>query len=130
MAAYDVKKITVVVDGQYLTGFSSDSKVSAEMSEDRLIEYIGVDGEVDFSKNANNAGEVTVTLKSTSPSVRHLNNLANARKVFPLSVIDLNENGVNATGSEAFVRQPVLPDNAKEITDVEFTIFVGDLTIE
>lgn len=128
--AYDIRKVTVVVDGTYLTGFSSDSKVSAERTEDSLIEYIGVDGDVDFSVNANDAGEVTVTLKSTSPSVAYLNNLANKRKIFPISIIDLNKNGVNANGTEAFVRKPVLPDNSKEISDVEFTIFVGDLTIE
>jgi hypothetical protein len=128
--AYDVKKITTVVDGQYLTGYSSDSKVKAEKEEDSLIEYIGVDGDVDFSKNANNSGVITITLKSTSPSISYLNRLSNARKVFPISVIDLNENGVNATGTDAFVRKPVLPDNAKEISDVEYEIFVGDLTIE
>lgn len=127
---YDIRKVTVVVDGTYLTGYSSDSKVSAERTEDSLIEYIGVDGDVDFSVNANDAGEVTVTLKSTSPSVAYLNNLANKRKIFPISIIDLNKNGVNANGTEAFVRKPVLPDNSKEISDVEFTIFVGDLTIE
>lgn len=128
--AYDVKKITVVIDGRYLTGFSSDNKVSAEKAEDSQIEYIGVDGEVDFSNNANNAGTVTVTLKSTSPSISYLNRLANARKKFPVSVIDLNDNGVNATGTEAFVRKPVLPDKAKEISDVEYELFVGDLTIQ
>lgn len=128
--AYDAKKITVVVDGRYLTGFSSDSKVSAEKAEDSQIEYIGVDGEVDFSENANESGTVTVALKSTSPSVRYLNRLANARKTFPISVIDLNSNGVNATGTNAFVRKAMLPDKSKEISDVEYEIFVGDLTIQ
>lgn len=128
--AYDVKKITVVVDGRFLTGFSSDSKVKAERMEDTQIEYIGVDGEVDTSINANNAGTVTVTLKSTSPSVAYLNQLSNARKIISLSVIDLNINGVNATGTGAFVRKPRFADVGKEISDVEYEIFVGDLTIQ
>lgn len=128
--AYDIKKITVVVDGRYLTGFSKDNKVKAERTEDSQIEYIGVDGEVDFSINGNDAGTVKVTLKSTSPSVGYLNKLANARKIFPISVIDLNENGVNATGTNGFVRKPILPDKSKEISDVEYEIFVGDLTIQ
>lgn len=128
--AYDVKKITVVVDGRFLTGFSADSKVKAERMEDTQIEYIGVDGEVDTSINANNAGTVTVTLKSTSPSVGYLNRLANSRKVLAVSIIDLNTNGVNATGTNAFVRKPMFPDTSKEIADVEYEIFVGDLTIQ
>ena len=127
--AYDVKKVTVVVDGVYLTGFSSDDKVTAEREEDTQIEYIGVDGEFDSSINANNSGTVSVTLKSTSPSILYLNRLANARTTFPLSVIDLNENGVNATGANGFVRKPMLPDKSKEISDVEYEIFVGDLMI-
>lgn len=127
---YDINKLSAIIGGQHITGFSSDSKVQAEMSEDRLMEYISVDGDVDFSRNANNAGEVTLTLKSTSPSIQYLNKLANSRKIVSISVIDLNENGTNASGTEAFVRNPILPDNAKEITDVEYTIFVGDLTIE
>ncbi len=128
--AYDVKKITVVVDGRFLTGFSADTKVSAEKDEDSQTEYIGVEGDVDFSKNASNAGTVTVSLKSTSPSIAYLNNLANTRKIFPISVVDLNDNGANATGTEAFVRKPILPDKGKEISDVEYEIFVGDLSIE
>lgn len=128
--AYDVKKITVVVDGRYLTGFSEDDKVSAEREEETQIPHIDVDGDVDFSVNSNNSGIVTVPLKSTSPSVRYLNRLANARKVFPISVIDLNDNGVNASGTDAFVQKPVFPEKGKEISDAEFEIFVGDLTIE
>lgn len=128
--AYDVKKVTVVVDGMFLTGFSEDSKVSAEKDEETQLPHIGVDGEVDFSINANNSGTITVPLKSTSPAVRYLNRLANARKVFAVSAIDLNNNGVSANGTEAFIQKPVFPEKGKEISDAEFEIFVGDLTIE
>lgn len=130
MATYDPKKITVVVDGVFLTGFSSSSIVSAEMDEDRQTPYIGVDGSVDTAINANSAGTITVTLKSTSPSVRYLNNLANARSVFSITIADLNTNGANASGTDAHVKNPVLPEKGKEITDVEFEIFVGNLTIQ
>lgn len=128
--AYDIRKVTVIVDGRYVTGFSDSSKVQVEKTEDTQMEYIGVDGEVDFSINANDAGTITVPLKSTSPSIRYLNSLANARKVFPVSVVDLNNNGVNANGTEAFVRKPIFPNKDKEITEAEFEIFVGDLTIQ
>ena len=130
MATYDPKKITVVVNGVFLTGFSADSIVSAEMEEDRQTPHIGVMGEVDTAINANSAGKITVTLKSTSPSVRYLNNLANARIVFPITVADLNTNGTNASGTDAYVINPVMPEKGKEISDVEFEIFVGNLTIQ
>lgn len=128
--AFDIRKVTTVVDGVFLTGHSTDSKVKAERMEDTQMEYIGVDGEVDTSINANNAGIIKVPLKSTSPSIRYLNKLANSRAIFPISSVDLNVNGVNATGTGAFVRKPMFPDKNKAISDVEFEIFVGDMTIE
>ena len=128
--AYDVKKVTIVVDGVFLTGYSSDSVVSAEMEEDRITPYPAVDGAVEFSLNANSAGVITVTLNSTSPSINYLNGLANAKKIFPISVVDQNVNGVNLTGTQAFVKNPVYPEKTKEISDVEFEIYVGDLEIK
>ena len=128
--SYDIKKVTVVADNAFLTGFSEDSVVSAEMEEDRKMPYVAVDGKVSFSDNANNAGTVTVTLNSTSPSVAHMNKLANAKKIFAISVVDQNANGVNCSGTQAFVKNPVFPDKAKEISDVEFEIYVGDLEIK
>jgi hypothetical protein len=127
---YDIKKITIVVDGVFLTGYSSDSVVTVEMEEDRKLPYVAVDGEVSFSDNANNAGKVTVTLNSTSPSISHLNKLASSKKVFPISVTDLNQNGVNCAGTQAFVKNPVFPEKGKKISDVEFEIYVGDLEIK
>ncbi len=128
--AYDVRKVSVIVDGKYITGFSDDAKVSVEKAEDTQIEYIGVEGDVDFAKNSNESGTVKIKLKSTSPSVGYLNGLANARKIFAVSIVDTNTNGVNANGTEAVVRKTMLPDRDKEIGEVEFEIFVGDLTIQ
>lgn len=128
--AYDPKKVTIIVDGQYITGFSDDTKVTAEREEDTQMEYVGVDGEVDSSINANESGTITVPVKSTSPSVRYLNKLANARKTFNTSVVDSNDNGTNANGVQCFVRQPMFPEVGKEISEVEYEIFVGNLTID
>lgn len=128
--AYDVKKVTVIVDGVYLTGFSGDTKVSAEREEETQNPHIGVDGEVEYSANHNESGTITIPLKSTSPSVRYLNGLANQRKVVPVSVVDLNDNGTNASGSEAVVQRPVFPEKGNEISDAEFELHVGKLVIE
>lgn len=128
--AYDVKKVTVIVDGVFLTGFSEDTKVSAEREEETHNPHISVDGEVEYSANHNESGTITVPLKSTSPSIRYLNRLANKRKIFPVSVVDLNTNGTNASGSQAIVQQPVFPERSNEITEAEFVLHVGKLVIE
>lgn len=127
--AYDIKKVTVIVDGVYLTGFSESTKVSAEREEENHNPHVGVDGDVEYSVNHNNTGVVTIPLKSTSPSVRHLNDLANKRKIFSFSVVDLNQNGTNASGAQAVVQNPIFPEKGNEITDAEFELHVGDLSI-
>lgn len=128
--AYDPKKLSVVVDGRHLTGFSEDTKVSVEREEEGMFAYVGVDGDVDHAINANNSGTITVSMRSTSPSIAFLNQLANSKKLFPVSVIDLNENGVNASATEAFVEMPVYPEHGKEISEVEFILRTGNLSIE
>lgn len=127
---YDIKKVSVIVDGRHLTGFSEDTKVSAEREEEGILAYVGVDGDVDHSINSNNSGEITVPLKGTSPSVSYLNRLANTKKLVPVTVIDLNENGINASATEAFVAMPMYPEKGVEISEVEFALKTGDLTIE
>lgn len=128
--AYDVKKVTVIVDGVFLTGFSENKKVSAKREEENHNPHISVDGEVEYSANHNDSGIISIPLKSTSPSIRYLNQLANERKIFPVSVVDLNTNGTNASGSQAVVQNPVLPEKGNKITEAEFEIHVGKLTIE
>ena len=40
MALYDQSKVTVVVDGTYITGFGEGTKVSAERNEDNIVPYV------------------------------------------------------------------------------------------
>ena len=127
---YDVKKTTTVVDGAFLTGLGADSPVTAEMAEERVIPFDAVDGGVAYSINANSRGTVTIKLNSTSPSIKFLNNLAKAKKSFAISHTDQNVNGINFTGLDAYVMNPVFPEKGKEVSEVEFSISVGELTID
>jgi hypothetical protein len=126
---YDIKKVTVVVDGTFLTGFSEDSVATFEMEEDRMLPHIAVDGEVNFSSNANNSGTLTVTLNSTSPSIAFLNRLAVARQIIPVTVLDQNTNGISVSGTQCIIKNPMFPEKGKEVSEVEFEIFIGDADV-
>lgn len=129
MREFDPKEVNTIVDGIALTGYSENSMVAAERMEDTFTEYVGAKGEVSTSENANKTGEITVTLQSTSPSVRYLNDLANRGKVFPVQIIDMNDSSI-VSGSEARVRKPANYQAGKEIDEREFVIFVSELDFD
>lgn len=130
MALYDQSKVTVVVDGVFLTGFAEGTKVSAERNEDNIVPYVGADGTVTNAVSADETGTITIPLAISSPSISYLNRLANQKKPFPITVTDFNDNAVNCSATQGYVSKPMFPEKGKEVTVVEFTIFCDDLTIQ
>lgn len=130
MAVYDQSKVTVVVNGTYLTGFGEGTKVSAERNEDNITPYVGADGSVTNAVSADETGTITIPLAISSPSVSFLNRLANAKKPFSVTVTDFNSNGVNCSATQAYVSKPIFPEKGKEVTVAEFTLLCDDLTIQ
>ena len=130
MAVYDQSKVTVVVDGVFITGFAENTKVTGERNEDNIAQYVGADGTVTDAESANETGTITIPLAISSPSIRFLNRLANTRKYFSITVVNSNENGVNYSSSSARVAKPIAPDITTEVSVAEFTILCQDLTIQ
>lgn len=131
MRTYDPKDVNVIVNGVALTGFAEGSFVTAERNEDSFTEYVGAQGEVAIAENNDKTGQITVTLEATSPSAAYLYELANRKgeaAIFPISIVDLNDNGrITVSGNEARVRKPANYEAGREITEREFVIFVSEL---
>ena len=127
---YDPKKVTVIYDGQVITGFADDSMIEAEKNEDNITPHVGVLGEVSLAINADNTGTVTISLANTSPFIKILAEKARANTVAPLSIIDMNENGVNIGGTEAVIIKPPNVTIGKEVESQEVQFFVADYTID
>ena len=100
---YDPKKVTVIYDGMVITGFADDSMIEAEKNEDNITPHVGVLGEVSIAINADNTGTVTLHLANTFPFIEILSDKARANTGAALSIIDMNENGVNIGGTEAII---------------------------
>ncbi len=127
---YDPKKVTVIYDGMVITGFADDTMIEAEKNEDNITPYVGVLGEVSIAINADNTGTVTMSLASTSPFIKILADKARANTIAPLSIIDMNQNGVNVGGTEAIIIKAPNVTIGKEVESQEVQFFVADYTID
>lgn len=127
---FDPENVNVFVDNTALTGYADGSFVQAEHLEDRFTEHIGAKGEVSYAENASGAGEITVTLAATSPSIPLLNRLAQRKgenAIVPVAIVDLNENKTTVSGDRARIRRPATYEAGKEVSEREFVIFVENM---
>ena len=129
MSAYDPKDVKVVVDGTVLTGFAEGTFVQCQKNTETYSMNVGALGEVDFAKSADETGQITVTLKHTSPSNRFLTRLAKGRNSFPVQVIDRNTNGVNAGGTECRIQKLPDQERSNDITSLEWVFLVADYDV-
>ena len=129
---YDPLKVTLVVGTVVIVGFAEGSMVEVERNEDAVAPYVGTQGEVAFAESADKTGTIKITLMQTSPSVSYLNTLAKQKgddAAFPVSIVNMNTNGVSASGTKARVKKIAAEVYDKEVTEREFEIFVADLDL-
>lgn len=127
---YDASNVTVMVDGQFITGFAEGSFVECEKAEDNFDTKISAQGDVAVAIRNNTLGKVKITLAQTSPSVSFLDNLANTKKMFSISVISNNEVKENVYGTKAMVKKPANKTFSDEVEEREYEIQVFDYTVK
>ncbi len=125
---FNPKLVTVMYGGRVITGFAEGSMVKCERNEDNNTPHIGVLGEVSRAINADNTGKITISLAGTSPFIGILARKAAANTIEPISVVDMNDNGVNVGGSEAWIVKASDINIGKEIEEVDIEFFVADYT--
>ena len=124
---YDPTEVFVIVDGHIVTGFAEGSMISAERLEDKVELDTGAQGEQTFVINANDGGEMTITLKHNSPSLEKLKSLYNQGAKFPVNVEDQNFDGdVGAGGSEAMISNPGAFERSDDVSDKEINLLIAD----
>ncbi len=130
MRNYDPRDVSVIVNGNIITGFADGTFVSVEKDEDNFETYVGAQGEVGRSRNANPVGTITVNLQNVSPSNAVLNRLAKGRDTFSAKVVDRNTGNTTAGGSKCWIQKPADREWGDEVSEVEWNIVVGDYDIE
>lgn len=121
---YDPEKVQIQIAGVYITGFSENSKVTIEKSEDNFTPAVGVEGTVSYAVNYNATAKAKISLANTSPSIPHIRSLAKSRTMFNFTLTDLNDVGENKSCDGCIVlKTPDIKRN-KNVEEEEFEIFI------
>lgn len=121
---YDARDVVVTLDGQYITGFAEETKVSIEKNEDNIEPVVGVDGNVHYGTNADGTATCTIHLMSTSPSLELLRELAKARKTFTFNITDMNDNAESYALNDCIIRKTMDDEKGMSPHEVEVQIYI------
>ena len=128
VASYDPKKVNVIVNGKAITGFSSDGVMSVTRNEDTVTPTVGAKGDVAYSENANESGNIAINLMGTSASLAYLRTLCLKRTPISVTISDANDAGaVQIAEEECRILKPPDINRAKEVGSETVNIFVPSL---
>ena len=130
VTSYDPKKVNVAVDGAIITGYASDSMITATKNEDAVTTEVGCKGDVVYSENANESGTITITLQGASSSLPRLRSLASSRKQISVTVSDANDSDdISITAQKCRVVKMPDVSRGKTSGNVTISIFVPNLQV-
>ncbi len=123
---YDPSEVAVIVGGAIMQGFADGTFVEVERDEQAYEKVTGADGETSRAKTNNKSGNITITLKQTSPSNDILSGImiadeADNSGVVPVLIKDRLGNTVFAS-SAAWVQQMPSSAYSKEIEEREWVL--------
>lgn len=124
--SYDPKKVSLIVDGQFIVGFMDGTFITAEKNEDNITPHIGAQGDVTFSESADETGTLTITLKQNSSSLAYLQSLSKQKREFGAQVIDANDGNFKAGGTQCRIQKTPGREFGAEVAGVEVAIYVAD----
>jgi hypothetical protein len=127
---FDFKKVSTIVDGIIITGWMDGEVISVEKNEDDVIPHVGAGGDVTYAESADKTGTITLTLKQTSSSLPHLQELRKSKRLFPIQILDVNSRAYKTGGTEAKILKMPPRTYGSEVQGVEVQIHVAKLKEE
>ena len=127
---YDFKKVSVIVNGTFVTGFMDGTPIKAEPNQDKVKPHVGAAGDVTYSEVNDNTGKITLTLKANSSSLSYLVGLAKQKTTFPVQIVDMNDNNFRAGGTEARILKTPGYQAGAELQGIEVSIHVADFDLK
>lgn len=123
--SYNPKKIQIIINGRYITGFADDDVYNYEETDDRFTPYEGADGEIEYSERASNGAIITINLKHTSPSIRYIEGLYADREDIDVTIKDFNDDGgEEISGTDGVIMRRPDSSRGPEISSKEIQIHV------
>ena len=125
VATYDPRKVNLILNGKIITGFSPDGVITVTRNEDIVTTVVGTKGDVAYSENANESGNIAFTLLETSSSMAYVRSLALKRTPIQVTITDANDVGaVNVAEDQCRILKPPDTTRAKEVGSETINIFV------
>ena len=125
VATYDPRKVNLILNGKIITGFNSEGVIKISRNEDIVTTAVGVKGDVAYSENANESGNISFTLMETSSSLPFVRALALKRKPVQVTITDANDVGaVQVAEEDCRVLKPADANRDKEVGGETINIFV------
>ena len=125
VATYDPRKVNLILNGKIITGFATDGVITISRNEDIVSTYVGVKGDVAYSENANESGNVAFTLMDTSSSLPYVRELALKRKPVQVTITNANDVGaIQVAEEDCRVLKPADGNAGKEVGGQQINIFV------
>lgn len=127
MASYDVKKVSVSIDGRVQTGLA-EGGITITQNADNVTPKVGLNGEVAIAINSDKTGVATITYMHTSSSLPYIERLADKNKPFPMVIRDSNDDGGFIVNSnDCYIQKKPDLARGKEVGEVSVNILIPSI---
>lgn len=128
LGTYDPKQVSLILSGLTVTGYFDGTFITtARLDNEAYKTHVGAHGEVGRTKNNNQAGTITFTLKKTSPFNKTMSILKNSPTAFPVMRKDNSSQKSLSVATSAWVSSEPDLEDADEETGIEWVITCADL---
>jgi len=133
-STYDPSKLTVIVGGVIVSGFSDGDFITAKRDEDLYMKRVGADGHVARARNGNKSGTIEIKLLQSSPAVNEIaalvaldNFLFDGDVLIPISIVSPGDGAELVAATQAWLKTPPEMVFGKEVGERTFIFDCADL---
>ena len=136
VSTYDPTKLTVIVGGVIVSGFTDGDYITAKRDEDLYTKRVGADGHVARSRNGNKSGTIEIKLLQGSPAVSELSALVALDNFFfdgdiliPISIVSPGDGAELVSSSQSWLKTAPEMVFGKEVSERSFVFDCADLKL-
>lgn len=135
-STYDPTKLTVIVGGVIVSGFSDGDYITAKRDEDLYTKRVGADGHVARARNGNKSGTIEIKLLQGSPVVSEIaalvaldNFLFDGDVLIPISIVSPGTAAELVVSTQSWLKTAPEMVFGKEVGERTFVFDCADLKL-
>lgn len=135
-STYDPTRLTVIVGGVIVSGFSDGDYITAKRDEDLYMKRVGADGHVARARNGNKSGTIEIKLLQGSPAVAQLsalvaldNFLFDGDVIIPISIVSPGDGAELVSSTQSWLKTAPEMVFGKEVGERSFVFDCADLKL-